>query len=41
LTHTIKDLADDLHEFIITNALHNTKQKLTLMGHSMGGLALM
>lgn len=37
-SHTISDLADDLLEYITT---HGIKERLTLMGHSMGGLALM
>jgi abhydrolase domain-containing protein 11 len=37
-THTIKELADDLLEYVQKEGL---EQRLTLMGHSMGGLALM
>lgn len=37
-THTVSDLADDLLEYIRAN---NLGRRLTLMGHSMGGLALM
>jgi pimeloyl-ACP methyl ester carboxylesterase len=40
-THTISELADDLLEFIESNGLDNPSQPVTLMGHSMGGLALM
>ena len=40
-THTIQELADDLLKYIRENHLDNPAHKLTLMGHSMGGLALM
>lgn len=40
-THTITDLADDLLEYLQANQLDNPQQKVTLMGHSMGGLVLM
>jgi esterase len=39
-SNKISDLADDLHEFIIQNELDKNKG-LTLMGHSMGAMALM
>lgn len=40
-THTIEDLADDLHQYIRENNLDNIDEPLTLMGHSMGAIALM
>lgn len=40
-THTISDIAEDLLEYLQANQLDNPQQKVTLMGHSMGGLALM
>jgi len=39
-THTIEDLADDLYDFIHERKL-TEGNNLTLMGHSMGGLAVM
>lgn len=36
-THSVQELADDVAQFIIDNNLN----KVTLMGHSMGGLSLM
>jgi pimeloyl-ACP methyl ester carboxylesterase len=39
-SNKISDLADDLHEFVLHHKLHKNK-KLTLMGHSMGAMALM
>lgn len=40
-THTVTDLADDLLEYLQANQLDRPDQRVTLMGHSMGGLALM
>ena len=40
-THTLSDLASDIHEYIIKEQLHLNKKKLILMGHSMGALALL
>lgn len=40
-SHTMTDLANDLHEYIQTHQLATAEKRLTLMGHSMGGLALM
>lgn len=40
-THTIQDLADDLYEFMEDNRLLDPSHKLTLMGHSMGALAML
>jgi pimeloyl-ACP methyl ester carboxylesterase len=40
-SHTIEELADDLLQYITENGLDDPQQRLTLMGHSMGGLALM
>lgn len=42
-THTIEDLADDLYEYIQTEREIGKESwdRIILMGHSMGGLALM
>jgi alpha-beta hydrolase superfamily lysophospholipase len=40
-THTIQDLTEDLYRYITDNQLLNPVNKLTLIGHSKGGMALM
>jgi len=40
-THSIQDLADDLYKYIDFNNLMGPSNKLTLIGHSKGGMALM
>lgn len=40
-THTIQNLADDLYEYLQYARLLDPLQKLVLIGHSMGGMALM